>query len=203
MFVRWCISVLIFSLTLFGVVSQQQLQVANQEIVLQFQNAKLTSPETAYTVGSLKQQLEGLGAKNINVHSQGNSKLKITYYSSVNVVRIKQILETTGALEPVNVKRKAEKLPFKNTYISYNLDVFEIQQNINSGGDLDGTVVLVLDVKSDRFFNSNQLFLSSLLYTHQDCSTAVAYKVGKDIAIHISNALHTIPEVRAGPSVKV
>ena len=90
MMARWCISVLIFSLTLFGVVSQQQILVPNQEIVLQFEDVDLTSKQAENTVAIVKQQLQDLGAENIQVFSLENGKLKITYFSDSEVASIKE-----------------------------------------------------------------------------------------------------------------
>lgn len=202
MFTKWLYSVLIFSLTVLGVVSQQQFKVANQEIVLQFQNANLSAQQTEHTIATIKQQLEDLGAKNIKVRAQGFSKLKISYYSSINVTRIKETLlnPTTLKLQDLAINKNTKRLPFEDTQVSYNIDVFEIQENTSAGWDLDGAITLVLDVKSDRFLSSNSLSVGSLSYAYQDGITLVAYKIAKDIAIHISDALHTIPEVRAGPN---
>lgn len=199
MFVKWCFGVLVFSLTLFGVVSQQQLGVANQVIVLKFQNPKLTSQQTARTVANLKQQLQGLGAKNIKVLFKGNGQLKFKYYSKINAVSIKKTLANAAIFNAIGTNEKNKKKSFEDTYVGCNFDVYEIEQSPNSGWDLNGTTVIVLDVKSDRYINSNQLLLSSYQYTCQYSCTSVAYKIGKDIAIHISNTLHAIPEVRAGP----
>ncbi len=203
MIARWCISVLIFSLTLFGVVSQQQISVPNQEIVLLFQDVDLTSKQTENTVAIVKQQLYDLGAENIQVLSLENGKLKITYYSDTDIASIKEIFseENNVALHLTsqNQDEDSSSFPFEEANISYNLDVYEIQNGQNSGWDFDGAIGLELEPKSDRFLDPNYLSNEHVGYQYEENQIRVAYKIRKHITIQISAPLHTIPEVRAGP----
>ena len=203
MIARWCISVLIFSLTLFGVVSQQQILVPNQEIVLLFQDVDLTSKQTENTVAIVKQQLYDLGAENIQVLSLENGKLKITYYSDTDIASIKEIFseENNVALHLTsqNQDEDSSSFPFEEANISYNLDVYEIQNGQNSGWDFDGAIGLELEPKSDRFLDPNYLSNEHVGYQYEENQIRVAYKIRKHITIQISAPLHTIPEVRAGP----
>lgn len=203
MVARWCISVLIFSLTLFGVVSQQQISVANQEIVLQFQDVDLTSKQTENTVASVKQQLQSLGAENIHVLALENGKLKITYYSDTEVSSVKETFseENTVALH-ISTQTQNEdssSFPFEDSNISYNLDVYEIQNGQDSGWDFDGAIGLENEPKSDRFLDPNYFPVQPNGYQHDDMLIQVAFKIRKEITILISDPLHSIPEVRAGP----
>ncbi|WP_396603186.1 hypothetical protein [Algibacter sp. R77976] len=201
MIARWCISVLIFSLTLFGVVSQQQITVPNQEIVLQFQDVDLTSIQAENTVANVKQQLQDVGAKNIHVLSQGNGKLKITYYSAADITSIKETLAKENSLELqlTDQNKESSNFPFEDNNISYNLDVYEIQKGQPSGWDFDGAISLDIEPKSDRFLDPNNLSIQNISYHHQDNLIQLAYKICRAITIQISEPLHTIPEVRAGP----
>ena len=63
MFARWCISTSVFLLILFGAVSQQHLDVPNQQIVLQFTDVELTSEDAKQTILIVKEQLEALGVE--------------------------------------------------------------------------------------------------------------------------------------------
>ena len=124
MIARWCISVLIFSLTLFGVFSQQQILVPNQEIVLQFEDVDLTSKQAENTVAIVKQQLQDLGAENIQVFSLENGKLKITYFSDSEVASIKETFSEesnlTLHLTSQIQDEDASRFPFEESNISYN-----------------------------------------------------------------------------------
>ncbi|SFC80938.1 hypothetical protein [Algibacter pectinivorans] len=201
MIARWCISILIFSLTLFGAVSQQQMVVANQEIVLQFQDTDLTSYQTENTVAALTLQLQDLGAQKIQVLSKANGTLKITYYSDADITRIKQTLakESQLSLKLSAQDRDASQFPFNDSDVSYNLDVYEIHKGQDSGWDFDGAISLEVKVKSDRFLDPNVLIAGHLVHSYHENLLQVAYKNRREVATQISSPLHTIPEVRAGP----
>ncbi|XMO85279.1 hypothetical protein AAFN75_10815 [Algibacter sp. AS12] len=201
MIARWCISILIFSLTLFGAVSQQQMVVANQEIVLQFQDADLTSYQTENTVAALTLQLQDLGAQKIQVLSKANGTLKITYYSDADITRIKQTLakESQLLLKLTAQDKDASQFPFNDSDVSYNLDVYEIHKGQDSGWDFDGAISLEVKVKSDRFLDPNFLSVGHLAHSYQENLLQVVYKNSREVAIQLSSPLHTIPEVRAGP----
>ena len=203
MIARWCISVLIFSLTLFGVVSQHQISVPNQEIVLQFEDVDLTSEDAENTVAIVKKQLQDLGAKNIKVLSQEKGKLKITYYSDAGIARIKKTFSKENSLTlhitSQTQDNESSKLPGDENSISYNLDVYEIQKGHHSGWDLDGTFILEFEPKSNRFLDPNYLSIDNVGYEYEDSLIKVAYKIRKHITIQLSEPLHSKPEVRAGP----
>jgi len=97
---QWCISTIIFILTFLGVVNQQQAFLPNQEIVLQFDNANIAVDTAENTIAIVKQQLQSLGATNIKINKGERGKLKITYYSDVDVTSIKNTFskEKTGLL---------------------------------------------------------------------------------------------------------
>jgi len=203
MIARWCISVLIFSLTLFGVVAQQHILVPNQEIVLQFEDVDLTSKQTENTVAIVKQQLQDIGAENIQVLSLENGTLKITYYSDTEVAIIKETFsEENNLVIHLTTQTQDEdssNFPFEESNISYNLDVYEIQNGHDSGWGFDGAIGLEFEPKSDRFLDPNYPSIEHIGYQYEDYLIQVAYKTRREITIQISDPLHTIPEVRAGP----
>ncbi|MEC3906981.1 hypothetical protein VOI54_08110 [Tamlana sp. 2201CG12-4] len=205
MIARWCISAFIFLLTLFGVVFQQQVSVPNQEIVLQFTDVELTSDDAKHAIAIVAKKLQGLGAEHIQVKAGDNNTLKISYFSEVDISSIKRtfakenhiVLDYTSSSQD----RGASKLPSEDNTISYNLDVYEIQNTSNSGGDLNGAFGLEIDAKSDRFLDPNiNLFFKNIDVNAIAAKTKVAFKVCRDISIELDNTLHSIPEVRAGPN---
>lgn len=205
MIARWCLSAFIFTLTLFGVISQQQIAVPNQEIVLQFTEVELTSEDAKNTIASVKAQLLELGVENIKVKAQQNGKLKISYYSDAAISSIKSnfaknnnvVLDYTST----NQDENSSKFPSEDHSISYNLDVYEIQSNSGTGWDLDGAFILDVEVKSDRFLDPNLYFLASNFdFRSSNSIVGVAYKVRRNITIEIEEALYSKPEVRAGPN---
>lgn len=84
------IGAIIFILSFLAVISQQEFNVPNQEIVLEFNHVEVTSNEAQTAVAHVKQQLQGLGANQIKVQQTAQGKLKITYYSDADVASIKK-----------------------------------------------------------------------------------------------------------------
>ncbi|GAA4887149.1 hypothetical protein GCM10023311_08560 [Flaviramulus aquimarinus] len=203
MIARWSISILIFSLTLFGVVLQQKISEPNQEIVLQFEDVDLTSKDAENTVTLVKRQLQSIGAQNIQVLSLENGTLKITYYSDAGIASIKRIFSKENSLT-LHIKSQTQDeessdFPKKKGSIGYNLDVYEIQKGQDSGWDLDGTFTLEFEPKSDRFLDPNYHAIDHVGYGYEDNLVQVAYKIRRNITLQIAAPLHSIPEVRAGP----
>jgi len=205
MIARWCISALIFSLTVFGVISQQQLAVPNQEIVLQFSDVELSSEDAKKTIATVKAQLLELGVENIKVKAQQNGKLKISYYSIADISSIKRnFSKSNDVILDYSVTKQDEnsdKFPSQNDGVSYDIDVYEIQNHSDSEWDFDGAFVLDVEVKSDRFLDPNlYLSVSGLDLINTNNVVKLAYKVRRKITIEIGEASHSKPEVRAGPN---
>ena len=204
MIARWCISTFIFLLTLFGVVSQQQVVIPNQEIVLQFTHIELTSDDVKQTILIVKAQLEALGVENIQVKAEENGKLKISYYCDTDIASIKNSFAEAHHLtldyQSDKQGKESSKLPSEENRTSYNINVYEIQFGSDSGWDFDGAFASEVEVKSDRFLDPNVSFPAAHLNLNSSKNiTKVAYKVRRTISIEIGDALHAIPEVRAGP----
>lgn len=204
MIARWCISVFVFLLTLFGVVSQQQFVVPNQEIVLQFTDVELTSNEAKQTILIVKEQLEALGVENIQVRTHENGQFKISYYCEKDIASIQKSFSQEHKLtidyQTNNPGKASSKLPLDENSTSYNINVYEIHSGTDAGWDFDGTFTLEVEVKSDRFLDPNSSF-SAFNPDHNTSNNIakLAFKVRRTISIEISEALHSIPEVRAGP----
>ena len=204
MIARWSISILIFVLTLFGIASQQQNPVPNQEIVLQFAGEIVTSDEVDHAILIVKRQLLGIGADNIKVHEQEDGRLSITYFSKTDVANVKKALskdkETSFGYALSDRHQKRSRLPKDENPSPYNLDVYEIQSGQDTGGNLVGKNALDQKSEQYRFFNPNLLTVLYEIYAnglYQE--KREDYKFRKDIALAINNTSYIIPEVRAGP----
>ena len=166
---------------------------------MQFTDVKVTSIETQNTISIVKNQLQNLGADNIQVKETKEGTLKITYYSATNVTYIKKNLSEEDTLILNTQDNKDSNLPIEKTSISYNLDVYEIQ----NGNDADWNLVAsnVLELKSDneRFFNPNVFIPFADIEDREENNQRIAYKINSNIAHAIDNTSHNIPEVRAGP----
>jgi hypothetical protein len=200
---RRYIGALIIVLTFLGVVYQQQNTIPNQEIVLQFTNAKVTSVDTQNTIALVKEKLQNLGANNIQVKETVEGTLKITYYSTTNVSHIKKSLSEENSLSLGyylnNQDKKSSNLPIENSSISYNLKVYEIQNGNNADWNFVENTILQIKSDNERLFNPN-VFVSIIVSDDKEAGNyKVAYNTFRNIALAIDKASHNIPEVRAGP----
>ncbi len=201
MIVRWCISIFIFSLTLFGVVNQQQAVLPNQEIILQFNEEGLSSDDAQTTINLLKKKLADLGAKNIQVDILENGSVNIAYHSASDAVSIKKRLSKEGLALDVNHSEQPSNLPIKeNKSIDYNIDVFEIHTDYGQSGDLNGNLVFQVETKSDRYLEPYSLFYSPTVVDNEKIAVKLALAVCKHTEIATKDVPHKIPEGRAGPS---
>ncbi len=195
---RRYISTFIIILTVLGVVNQQQTTAPNQEIVLQFVDNDSKSSYAQETIATLTKQLEKLGVENIKIHELGNS-LKITYYSSTDASSIKNVLSNEQSLD-VDFSSKESSFPSENSAITYNLDVYELQEINSNDWSFDGHV-LEVKTESDRFSNPNAFTFLSINEADDKCEYyEVALKINNTIALAIDTISYKIPEVRAGPS---
>jgi len=196
---KWYICTLIILLTFLGV-GQHHISVPNQEIVVQFVD-DVSSDETQNTVAIVKKQLLNIGAENIRVSEKEEGKLKISYYSNLDIARIKNILSEENQLELGIVENQQESesnLPFKENQNTYNFDVYEIQKESNSDWDFNGTNVLELNPEGKRF-SKPKVYATINEIDFQEKDSKVTFKVYYRIAIAIDNTSHKIPDVRAGP----
>lgn len=201
MIARWCISIFIFIVTLFGVVSQQHINLPNQEIVLQFTNDSISLNEVKNTIEILKNQLQTHGVENIQVVELEEGNIKITYYSDADVASIKKILSEEKSLNfdyaLNNQEGNESKIP-SNHSNTYNLNVFEIHKQ-NTGADFGGKYALEQKSENNRFFIPN-LYVSSneIIFRNTDFVFKEVNKF-RNITFVIDNTSYKIPDGRAGP----
>lgn len=197
---KWYISALIIALTLLGV-GQHHIAVPNQEIVLQYSD-DINAEVTTDALNSIKTQLQKIGANNIKVQEE-QGRLRITYYSTINVSSIKELLlsnnleldYTASSQTPKNSQE-----PLKKETASFNFDVFEIQKGEVYSIDFDG-FVLEQKPETPRFYSPNLYFSHNVDEIKESNNIdKVNFIVQRNIALAIDNTSHKIPEVRAGPS---
>lgn len=202
---KWCFSAaLIFIAVLGGILGQQQATVPNQEIVLQFSDADISTRDAQQTIAIVEQQLERIGVAYIHVSEQEDGKMVISYYSDTNVESIKALLSKQKELALGLVSNKTSdqplQLPSQNESFAYNLDIYEIQDGQNSVSNLGGKCAVELKSGQYRFVNPNFHIPSENSY-NDDNGPILKIKVAIQCYIAIKNDdnLHKIPEVRAGP----
>lgn len=197
---KWYFGVLIAMLALFAV-KQQDLAVPNQEIVLEFTNTKITSSEIQKTIAIVKKQLQTIGILNTKVVETQEGTLKISYYSVIDIERIKKTLSKTHNTEYQSYTNDEDRsFPFSNKPNTYSFDVHEILKGLDIGSGFKGKYVINLKQELDRFSNPNLFHFLAITDTKSiDKLVKTAQKVNKTIAIAIDHSSHVIPEVRAGP----
>ncbi|WP_242132659.1 hypothetical protein [Aestuariivivens marinum] len=200
---RWYIGTLLFILSFVAVVNQQQDTVPNQVLVLEFTGSKITLSETQSTVSVVKDRLQDLGAENIRVTEEANSRLRITYHSDVDVNHIKNALSEDNTLVfnyPIDGQGKTgSRFPLEDNRVSCNLDIYEIQKNNGSSSGFGAIPVLTINHKSERLNVLDVYRFNNYLDDNITNTIKVTYKVHYTIVLSIEEPFHITPEVRAGP----
>ena len=196
--VKWYISTLIVIFALFGI-GQQRITVPNQEIVIEFTNANRAANDMQNTIAAIKAQLLRMGVTELEVHHGQKGQLKISYYSTIDVSEVKQLLaRDVQRTFSLNVP-DSEQSPNKESSNSYNLDVYELYKASDSEIDLEGHIV-ELKSESDRFYTPNVSVVASQWDAKiKTTIDTIAYNLYGDLALAIDAVSYQIPEVRAGP----
>ncbi len=204
---KWYFRTLIAVLAML-IVIQQNAVVPNQEIVLEFDDAEVTSLEAQNAIEIVKKQLQSIGAVNTRISKElKNGKLKISYYSDEDVECIKKILSEESSIEDNHIANSNEgndKLPLDKNTTNYNFDVYEIQKSTDFDTDFNGKLVLEIKQKQDKqnYKNDSYDFTSIIEITNDfEKRSKVKQKVHSAIVLAIDNTSYKIPEVRAGPTV--
>ena len=197
-------SILFVILALIGI-SWEHTSKPNQEVVVQFTSEDVSCDETQNAIAIVKLQLQGIGVENIQVVEEADGRLKITYYSNVDVAVVKSIISEGEKLSLSDSSlfdnEEQPELPASDDSVSYELNVSELHKRTDSNVDGDG---FILELKS----NHDRYVPSVVYYTHSEIDfrgkntiERVAYRLHRKTALLIDNASHNIPEVRAGPSL--
>ncbi|MEJ2113301.1 MAG: hypothetical protein P8X62_06290, partial [Flavobacteriaceae bacterium] len=197
--------ILILFFTIFGFISQNEVSIPNQEIVIQFKSDKVTSHEAQSTIAIIKSHLKEIGADNIHVKKSKNGKLKITYHSEVDVACVREWLskEKKIVFDYIfdNENDDHKNVPSDDNLICYNFDIYEIQNDGDTDLDLNG-IVLKKKTNNDRFFDPNVFLTHNKIdVSKENRIFKVSYKLWRNVVIAIETPPHSIPEVRAGPQL--
>ena len=192
---KWYFSTLLLIFICFGAF-QEQVSIPNQEIILEFVDAKINNKNIENTIAEVKEKLLNVGVTNINIKKTQNGTLKISYYSVFDINDIKEELAKQNKL--VLNKNSDHKEQNKNSS-NYNIDIHEITSETDiSNSDYK----FVFDVKynSDRYTNYNYYAFIKKTEQHKaDQLFKTTYKVNKNSPFTKDKTSHTEPEVRAGP----
>ncbi|WP_405369690.1 hypothetical protein [Nonlabens sp. Asnod2-A12] len=197
--VKWYIGALIAIISYF-VVEQQSVDVPNQEVLLTFIQGENTSSKDL-AIETVKAQLLSLGARNVTISSLDNGSLKVSYYSHLAIQNVKEQLFTSldDSTEVATALYHVGDKPVKENIRDYQIDVYEIQENVVSGFDNEGKCYF--ELKQDYNRGSQVLGFVSPVVTidSRNQLTAIAVKVRGDVLFAFNDSTYKIPEVRAGP----
>lgn len=203
---KWYFGFFITALA-FLVIVQHDAVVSNQEIVLEFVNTDIASPEAQDAITKVKKQLHAIGAKNTRVvKGAENGTLKITYYSDADVSCIKSLLskEQKAELDPITYDQKGDtnEFPLDKSSKKYNFNVYEIQKNADFEVDFNSIALSDIQQEQDGFSKPNDLYTSTsdIGTTYADILAKVAQKAYATKVVSLDTTSHKIPEVRAGPA---
>ena len=91
---------------------------------------------------SIKKQLWRIGAENVAVTEVSNGSLRVTYYSSLDLQNVKDHLfisgEKDGFATSLKFKNKTSGFPMKDSLVDYQIDIYEISEDVSSGMDHEG-----------------------------------------------------------------
>lgn len=175
----------------------------NQEIIIQFSDAKISDIEVQKTLQEIQQKLHRIGAESLVVDYDDSGNLKIAYYSVTDAKNIEQILTSSGNINVLfgvdsnasNNSSDSEKLK------DYKLNVSEIKKdNQNTNWGFDGVQIVEHNQKTDRLNYLKKVISGYLNQTHTLCRlTKTAHQIDATPQSLSSKKTYSIPEVRAGP----
>ena len=196
--VKWYIGALIAIISYF-VVEQQSVDVPNQEVLLTFIQGENTSSKDL-AIETVKAQLLSIGARNVTITSLDNGSLKVSYYSHLAIQNVKeQLFIDIDDTSVATALYHTGDHPTKGNNRDYQIDVYEIQENIVSGFDNEGKCYF--ELKQDYNRGSQVLGFVSPVVTidSRNQLTAIAVKVRGNVLFAFNDSTYKIPEVRAGP----
>lgn len=181
---------------LFGAF-QEKGSTPNQEIVLEFVNTNINKQEIKNTISDVKEKLLKVGVENILIIETKERKLKISYFCTLNVDKVKQALEKEDLLSYNNQKENKDN---KSSSNKYKIDIHQL----NNGtyiSSLDDTFIFEIKYNSDRFSTKNlTASLKNLEINGVNKLHKTAFRISRNDPFTKDHTSYKEPEVRAGPN---
>src|SRR5690554_4229171 len=176
--------------------------VSNQEIVVRFDSQSVSVTEAQLAVSKITNQLKSIGVAYVQVSELHDGKLKVTYYSTIDVAVIKELLGKQNNLQlgktGFDSTDSPFEIPFNGDPKTYKLDVVLIQKDNGSNVGLQG---LPMVVKSSKDY-LKPIFFQNVSENNLNlgiCDESKAFKIHHNFSLSMDNPSHIFPEVRAGP----
>ncbi len=195
---KWCVGTLIIVLALLGL-DHEQKRASNQQILVQFADAKLAS-ETAHddVLTAITKKLRVLGVDDIEIIKSGDGQVNILYYSNIEARRVKEFLSDENELLLTYEDELPSNAPKEDFPEGYSLIVADLHQQAHHGLNVKGNFVPIQKEGNDGVSNPVVLQFGTTIALPNSIEK-VALKVNGTIVLAIANTSRHIPEVRAGP----
>lgn len=192
---RWYISTLFLIFIYFGAF-HEQVSIPNQEIALEFVDAKINQKDIKNTIADVRKKLLEIGVSNIKIQETKSGTLKISYYSVTHTDNIKEALLKENQLV---LNQSSEDKEEKNPSLDYKIDVYELTNKTDISKQ-DDKFVFEIKYSSDRStINYNHAFVKDLRTSKANHLFKTAYKAYKNNPFTKDYTSYKEPEVRAGP----
>lgn len=173
----------------------------NQEIVIQFSDDVISTTTANQTIVAITQQLKSIGIDAVEVVVSQKGAVHISYYSTVasHIIKSKISIRSSTIENDIAQTNSTPYFPLEQPFQELTLDVFDIQKDADSKGDLDGQLI-TFETKINR--NTPVDFLCYKAFIQDICVVnieSVSYKSYCDISLAFQQQSYVIPEVRAGP----
>jgi len=197
------LSILIIILALFGI-NWEPSTIPNQEIVVEFDDGEVSFDKTQNTLAEVKHRLELIGVKNIRVVEVADGRLKITYFSDVDVASVKQMLTENGELFISSIAQSGDEIPSEvpseEDFAGYELNIFEIKNSTNFDLDLSGYLLEPIPDSHNDVIPADHFLANEISFFSHNVTNKVAYAYYHNRSLRIDDSSYIIPEVRAGPA---
>ena len=181
----------------------EQATVPNQQIVIQFSNANISSEDADQAIEVVRERLQRIGVTNIKIGQHQNGKLRITYHSPSDIERIQNMLSEgdDGFRFDYESETNNNSLPVNRNLENYELNISEIHGQSDVNWDFEGIQIAEINQKSDRFSNPKVNTSFGPQHTVQHNSIVkIAIKENRAVLLARDRIAYKIPEVRAGPT---
>lgn len=200
---RWYITGIIIALAFYGAGFEQSTTNPNQEIVVRFSANSITPNEAKKAISGITTQLKSIGVDDIHVSEVVDGKVKVTYFSTLDVVVIKNLLYRHNKLDlsdtAFNEKGDSSSFPFSNSTNTYKLKIVKIQTDPGSDIGFQGLLVAVNSFADQYLKPRISLATSEINFTPKDNFEGLDPIIFHNVPVLIPYFEHKIPEVRAGP----
>lgn len=200
---RWYITGILIALAFCGAGLEESTTDPNQEIVVRFSTNSITANEAKKAISEITIQLKSIGVEGVHVSEVVDGKVKVTYFSTLDVVVIKNLLYRYNKLDlsdtAFNEKNGSSKFPFSDNSNTYKLEVVKIQTDPGTDIGFQGLLVEVNSFADQYLKPRMSLATSEINFTPKDNFESVAPIISPNVPVLIPYFEHKIPEVRAGP----